>query len=181
MEFHPRQARQPATDNTASLPQARVQLPFGWVNVFTCGEVVIGIEPVAEPLRLTEIAPERGSVAALAVEQLQAFVIDAQVRFDLPLAPGGTPHQQKVWQAMLAIQPGQALTYGEVARNIGSAPRAVGGACGRNPIAIVIPCHRIVAQAAGQTALGGFMRGAAQGLAIKRWLLAHEGYPWQAR
>lgn len=91
---------------------------------------------------------------------------------ELPLQIVGTPHRQKVWAAMLAIPPGQVRTYGEVAREIASAPRAVGQACGANPLPLFVPCHRIV----GGAGLGGFMN-ARDGdpLAIKRWLLRHEG------
>ena len=76
-----------------------------------------------------------------------------------------------VWRAMLQIPSGQTRTYGEVAQSIKSAPRAIGGACGANPVPIIIPCHRVVSK----TGMGGFM-GATEGdpLKIKAWLLAHE-------
>jgi methylated-DNA-[protein]-cysteine S-methyltransferase len=76
------------------------------------------------------------------------------------------------------IPRGQSLTYGEVARRVRSVPRAVGQACGANPIALIIPCHRVIG---AQGSLGGFMN-AEDGfpLAIKRWLLAHEGYRFGA-
>jgi methylated-DNA-[protein]-cysteine S-methyltransferase len=79
-----------------------------------------------------------------------------------------------VWDAIAAIPRGESRTYGELARQLHTAPRAIGGACGSNPIALVIPCHRVVGS---KGALGGFMR-ADDGdpLAIKRWLLSHEGY-----
>ena len=94
--------------------------------------------------------------------------------FDLPLKLSGTHHQIAVWEAMMAIPAGETRTYGELAQAIGSSARAVGGACGANPIPIVVPCHRVVG-AGG--ALGGFMGAREEGfeLSIKRWLLAHEG------
>ncbi len=89
---------------------------------------------------------------------------------DFPLDPRGTPFQQKVWRQLLTIPPGETATYGELAAAIGSAPRAVGGAVGRNPVPIIIPCHRVVA-AAG---LGGFS--APGGVATKKKLLRLEGW-----
>ena len=90
----------------------------------------------------------------------------------------GTAFRQRVWDALLQIPIGESRTYGELARLLHSAPRAVGGACGANPIALVIPCHRVVGT---HGSLGGFM-GVTQGepIAIKRWLLAHEGYRFGA-
>jgi len=103
--------------------------------------------------------------------QLQAYLADPQFRFELPLRPRGTPYQQKVWQALLNIPVGQSQTYGALARQLDSAPRAIGQACGANPIPVIIPCHRVL----GKTGLGGFMNHGDGGpLQIKRWLLEHE-------
>ncbi|MDR1529914.1 MAG: methylated-DNA--[protein]-cysteine S-methyltransferase [Burkholderiales bacterium] len=85
--------------------------------------------------------------------------------------PHGTPFQQRVWKALQSIPSGEPSTYGEIARRLDTAPRAVGGACGANPIVLVIPCHRVV----GRHSLGGFMHAeAGDPLRIKRWLLDHE-------
>jgi len=104
-----------------------------------------------------------------ACAQLSAYFAGRLTRFDLPLAPAGTPFRQRVWAAMAAIPYGQTLTYGDIARALGTAPRAVGGACGANPLPIIIPCHRVV----GGNGPGGYS--GARGLATKHWLLAHEG------
>jgi methylated-DNA-[protein]-cysteine S-methyltransferase len=90
----------------------------------------------------------------------------------LPTAPAGSPFQRRVWQAISAIPSGRTRTYGEIAAELGSAPRAVGGACRANPYPLLVPCHRVI----GAAGLGGFA-GDASGrlIAIKRWLLAHEG------
>ncbi len=88
---------------------------------------------------------------------------------DLPLAPAGSAFRQRVWQAMQAIPVGETQSYGALARAIGSAPRAVGGACGANPIPILIPCHRVVAGGG----LGGYSGGV--GPATKVALLKLEG------
>jgi methylated-DNA-[protein]-cysteine S-methyltransferase len=103
--------------------------------------------------------------------QLDEYFAGDRIRFDLPLAPRGTPFQMKVWAALREIPYGEAVSYGEVARRIGSprAVRGVGGANGRNPIAIVIPCHRVVA---ADGSLGGYGGGADR----KRFLLGLEGW-----
>ena len=90
----------------------------------------------------------------------------------------GTNCDRDVWQAIEAIPRGQSRTYGEIARMVRSAPRAVGQACGANRVALIIPCHRVVG---AMGSLGGFMN-ADDGdpLAIKRWLLRHEGYRFGA-
>ncbi len=103
-----------------------------------------------------------------AASALQAYFDGQPAAFDLPLAPPGTAFQQRVWQALLAIPPGTTASYGAVARACGSAPRAVGQAVGANPIAILIPCHRVVA-AAGPGGYSG-----AGGLATKQFLLSLE-------
>ena len=117
-----------------------------------------------------ELAP-RSALARRAVAQLQAYFADARRPLDLPLALAGTPFQQRVWAALRAIPAGETRQYGELARLLGSGPRAVGGACRANPIPLFVPCHRVVAAGGA----GGFM-GRIEGpaLALKQWLLHHE-------
>ncbi|MGE0254754.1 MAG: methylated-DNA--[protein]-cysteine S-methyltransferase [Alphaproteobacteria bacterium] len=121
-------------------------------------------------------APTRPPTPLLdaALRQLHAYFLNERKDFELPVAPRGTPHDQAVWRAMCAIPWGETRTYGDVARDIGSSPRAVGGACGANPLPIIVPCHRILA-AGGR--LGGYS--GAGGGATKRALLALEGHPTQ--
>lgn len=90
-----------------------------------------------------------------AVKQLNAYFDGKLMRFDLPLNPFGSAFQQRVWKRMCKIPYGQTQTYGVVAAALGSSARAVGTACGRNPIPIIIPCHRIV----GAALLGGYSGG----------------------
>ena len=119
-----------------------------------------------------EVAP-RNALAAETVRQLVLYLADAEHLFGLPLRPSGTSFQRRVWQQIAAIPTHQTRAYGEIAKALHNAPRAVGQACGANPFAVVVPCHRVVATGGG---LGGFARqnGGAL-LDIKRWLLAHEG------
>ena len=104
-----------------------------------------------------------------AAAQIRAYLAGDRNAFELPLAPEGPPLDASVWAAMLEIPYGETWTYGEMARRVGSNPRVVGGACGRNPIPIVIPCHRVVG-AGGK--LTGFSGG--DGVETKAWLLRHE-------
>jgi methylated-DNA-[protein]-cysteine S-methyltransferase len=104
-----------------------------------------------------------------AAAQLRAFFDGRLHEFDLPLAPAGTGFQRRVYAAMWRIPHGETRTYGEIADELGSAARAVGGACGSNPIPIIIPCHRVRASGGG---IGGFSGG--KGVATKTWLLDHE-------
>jgi methylated-DNA-[protein]-cysteine S-methyltransferase len=109
---------------------------------------------------------------AAACDQLYGYFYCGLAAFELPLRPVGTPFQQAVWQAMLAIPKGRVETYGALAAAVGSprAAQAVGSACGKNPIPILIPCHRVVAG----THLGGYS--GAGGVETKAALLTLEGY-----
>jgi methylated-DNA-[protein]-cysteine S-methyltransferase len=152
--------------------QACVRTPFATIGVSTTDTHVAGIRYLSPDV--PALAPRRNTIAHLVCVQLQAYLEDPAFVFDLPLRISGTRHQIAVWEAMQAIPAGETRTYGELAKTIGSSARAVGGACGANPLPIVVPCHRVVG-AGG--ALGGFMGAREEGfeLSIKRWLLAHEG------
>ena len=118
--------------------------------------------------KATPGGPARG-VGAETARQLAAYFAGKLRQFDLPLRAEGTPFRKKVWQALRAVPYGQTRSYGKIAHAVDSAPRAVGGACGANPIAIIVPCHRIVG-AGGW--IGGFSGG--DGCATKNILLEHE-------
>ncbi|MCL5801943.1 MAG: methylated-DNA--[protein]-cysteine S-methyltransferase [Gammaproteobacteria bacterium] len=113
----------------------------------------------------------RDALTRRVVRQLQTYLTRPHKRFSLPLAPQGTPFQQRVWRALLQSKPGQPLTYGTLAKRLHTSARAVGNACRANPIPIIIPCHRVVS-ASGLGGYSGKTRGAA--LALKRRLLEHE-------
>lgn len=144
-----------------------IATPFGEIAIrWEAGALTgIDLEPEAPVGETAELPPTIG-------EQLAAYLIDGRVRVDLPVDLRGTPFQLRVWQALRAIPPGRTTTYGELAATLGTSARAVGGACRANPCPIVVPCHRVVAR----HGLGGFA-GDSSGrkLAIKRWLLRHEG------
>ncbi len=115
-------------------------------------------------------------MAAEVARQLAVYFQDPQHQFSLPLVLEGTPYQRRVWAALRAIPAGRTLTYSELAQQVGGGARAVGNACRRNPIPIVVPCHRVVSV----TGLGGYMgETVGAGLVLKARLLAHEaGSGW---
>ncbi|MEO8739648.1 MAG: methylated-DNA--[protein]-cysteine S-methyltransferase [Casimicrobiaceae bacterium] len=150
---------------------AKLDAPFAVLGIRTAGGALTGITYLPPG---THAQAPADATAERVCRQLQHYLADAQFRFTVPLAPSGTPFRRRVWDALASIPVGESRTYGEMARKLATAARAVGGACGANPIALVIPCHRVVGS---QGSLGGFM-GVTAGdpIAIKRWLLAHEGY-----
>jgi methylated-DNA-[protein]-cysteine S-methyltransferase len=101
--------------------------------------------------------------------QLAEYFAGERRAFDLPLAPQGSGFQVEVWRALLRIPYGETCSYGDIARVVGrpAASRAVGAANGRNPIPIIVPCHRVIGSNGSLTGYGG-------GLPVKRWLLDHE-------
>ena len=113
------------------------------------------------------------ALAFEAARQMQAYLADADFVFALPLRPSGTAFQRRVWDQISAIPARQTRTYGDLAKMLHNAPRAVGQACGANPFPLVVPCHRVIASGGG---LGGFARQRGGFLLdVKRWLLTHEG------
>lgn len=167
----------PAADEArlSSRYAACVRAPFAVLGIKTDDRAVTAIRYL--PLTERAGAP-RTPIARQAVSELKRYFDDPAFRFTLPLAPSGTAFQRRVWDAIAAIPVGESRTYAEIGRIVRSSARAVGGACGANRIALVIPCHRVVGS---RGALGGFMNTAhGEGIAIKRWLLVHEGYRFGA-
>jgi methylated-DNA-[protein]-cysteine S-methyltransferase len=159
-------------DGNVAAFQACVRTPFATLGITATDTHVTGIRFLAPSVRA--LAPPRDTIAFLACVQLQEYLENPKFRFDLPIRLGGTRHRIAVWEAMQRIPAGKVRTYGEIAKELHSSPRAVGGACGANPIPVVVPCHRIVGAGGG---IGGFMGASDDGfeLGIKRWLLGHEG------
>ena len=115
--------------------------------------------------------PSPGSAATVreAVEQLEQWFAKEREMFDLPLAPTGTPRGEELRAGLIAIGYGETLSYGALARVLGSSPRAIGQLCARNPFPIVVPCHRVLGSGG---ALGHYSGG--DGPKTKSWLLEHE-------
>jgi len=114
--------------------------------------------------------PRKTPLLAEAARQIKAYLAGRLSSFDLPLVIAGSPFQARVFEAMRAIPYGAVMSYGELARAVDSAPRAIGGACGANPLPILVPCHRVVASG---RRLGGYSGHG--GLLTKRFLLGIEG------
>ena len=141
-----------------------VETPLGQLTLVASGDALTGLR--WDRAGREDVSPLLDEAAV----QLAAYFAGERRLFDLPVSPAGTAHDRAVWRAMRDIPPGGTRSYGDVARTVRSSPRAVGGACRRNPLPIVVPCHRIVA---ANGALGGWSGpGGAEG---KRFLLALEG------
>ena len=103
---------------------------------------------------------------------LQNYFSSATSFASIDLLPTGTPYQKRVWNELCKIPPGETRSYGEIAKKLSSSARAVGNACRKNPIAIIIPCHRVIAA----NGIGGYAgKTGGKQLNIKYWLLNHEG------
>jgi len=151
-------------DSRTGRARLTVSSPLGPLTVSACDGAVVALDWGAGGGR------DRSNLLLTAAQQLDAYFYCELRAFDLPLAPAGTPFQQAVWREMLAIPRGRTRSYGELAARLDGAARAVGAACGANPIPIIIPCHRVLA-AGGR--MGGYSgRG---GAATKRFLLELEG------
>ena len=157
----------PVKKKRAPQYEAVVEAPFGAVGIQIHGvQVTIELLP-----KKHEVKQSQHKIAAQVARQVEAYFANSYNDFNFPVVYKGTPFQRRVWQVISAIPKGQVLTYGEIAKQIGSGPRAVANACGANHLPLVIPCHRVVAKAS----LGGFMNGADGSLKVKKWLLKHEG------
>lgn len=151
-----------------AVEQGFLHSPLGWLRVECVDGALVSVDYIDHPPAAQLAIP--GPCVDRALDWLEAFFAGRSLPEHPPLAPMGTSFQQAVWQLLADIPAGQTRTYGELARQLGTAPRAVGGALRSNPIPLFIPCHRVVAA----HGLGGYDGGAEAGLRRKRWLLAHE-------
>jgi methylated-DNA-[protein]-cysteine S-methyltransferase len=149
-----------------------LETPLGWLQIS-------GSEAGISAVTFTEDVPEAPSAEIpeclqACYSQLQAYFRGERQDFDFPLAPNGTDFQQKVWQQLKAIPYGKTVSYLAVANQLGGPTftRAVGLANGKNPLAIVVPCHRVIGA-------NGSLTGYAGGLWRKKWLLEFENPPSQ--
>lgn len=143
--------------------------PFGALGIATSDGHLHGITFLPPGTAPREA---QGGLERQVCIELEAYLNDPDHVFSLPLMANGTIHQKRVWAEIAVIPRGQFRSYGELAARLGSAPRAVGQACGANPLPLVVPCHRVVSR----RGIGGFAN-ARDGylLDTKIWLLRHEG------
>lgn len=146
-----------------------VDSPIGPLTVTAEGASITGLHMAPAKVEKSWKRDDRAKPLLEAKKQLGEYFKGLRTRFDLPLAPKGTPFQLKVWEALREIPYGETRSYVDIAEYVGNpgASRAVGGANGRNPIAVIVPCHRVIA---ADGTLGGF----GGGLDRKRKLLALE-------
>ncbi|MGA0023901.1 MAG: methylated-DNA--[protein]-cysteine S-methyltransferase [Burkholderiales bacterium] len=150
--------------------ETRYATPFAVLGMVGDGGVLTSVRYL--PRSTAPVAP-LDRVAERACREVERYLTDPEYRFAVPYRLHGTPFQQRVWREIEKLFPVKTTTYGDMARRLRSAARAVGGACGANPVPLIVPCHRVLA-AGG--ALGGFMGGRDSfPLSVKRWLLRHEG------
>ena len=138
--------------------------PVGVLSLFEEAGVLVAIEWGRAPGRHNTPLLEE------ACAQLDAYFDGILTSFELPLRPAGTSFQQSVWNSLRNIPRGDTVSYGQLAKILNTGSRAIAGACGRNPIPIIIPCHRVVG---ANRQLGGYSGG--DGLSTKRALLRLEG------
>ncbi len=155
---------------TTEVTFREIETPVGGVRVVCRGPRLVAIH-IGDQLAAPgpRDATHDPALAGPVIDQLEEYFAGERRAFDLEFDLEGTPFQQIVWRTLATIPFGESISYGELARRVGrpSAVRAVGGANARNPISIVVPCHRVVGA-------DGRLTGYAGGLPIKRFLLDHE-------
>lgn len=148
------------------MPFISLNTEVGPLTIFADDEAIVAVDWGWPP----ETDEPPGPLLERARDQLEAYFAGTLTTFDLPLAPHGTAFQRKVWASIAAIPHGKVRTYGDLARELETGPRALGTACGRNPIPIIIPCHRVLGT---NGSLGGYS--GMDGIDTKRALLKLEG------
>ena len=146
------------------MPQLSLHSPIGDLTLFEQDGRLVALD------WRWENASAETPLLAGARRQLQDYFAGRRREFDLPLNPAGSAFQLRVWLALRDIPCGQTVRYGDLAHRLGSSPRAIGGACARNPLPIIVPCHRVVA---ADGSLGGYS--GKEGIKTKRILLDLEG------
>ena len=161
----------PTEETAVTIVHDTIATPFGMITVVRSGAAISRIAIAGQahlPASATFGARQRGAAADVA-EQLTAYAANDRRTFDLPLAPEGTPFQHEVWRALAEVPFGTTTSYAALADAVGrpGASRAIGGAVGRNPLLIVVPCHRVLRS-------GGHLGGYAAGTDLKARLLRLE-------
>lgn len=160
-----------STTESTTRSSRSIPTPIGRLDLVADDEAIVEIrfEDDDRPLDAVAVEPGAHPVLDRAAAQLREYFDGTRAEFDLPLAPHGTAFQHEAWAALRRIPYGETITYGQQAVWLGdrNKSRAVGAANGRNPIPIVVPCHRVVGS-------NGHLTGFAGGLDTKAWLLDHE-------
>jgi methylated-DNA-[protein]-cysteine S-methyltransferase len=170
------------TETTRAVETLTFRSPIGLLAIRACGGALVALDWIEEDWIEEDRRDDDGRDAShrrrtqadapllrRTRAALAAYFNGRAGDFDLPCAPAGTPFQRRVWAELRRIPFGATVTYGALARRVGSSPRAVGNACGANPLPIVIPCHRVLGAGGALGGYSGF-----GGTATKAWLLAHE-------
>lgn len=170
----PRAGLDPFAERTATQCELRLPSPLGELRLLATPQGLVGVHfpspDAAQPARAPRTEdPAAQAILRLCAQQLTEYFAGQRTTFTVPLAASGTPFQRAVWGALVTIPFGHTCSYGQLAQQLGqpTAGRAVGAANGRNPIAVIVPCHRVIGA-------NGTLTGYAGGLAIKEWLLTHE-------
>lgn len=149
---------------------SQIDSPLGVLNIMGSAHAIESVGWNNNGTAQTNSAAESCQLIDECAKQLLAYFEGRLTQFNVPLAPAGTPFQQRVWQTLRDIPFGQTVNYGQLSQRLQppTGPRAIGSAVGRNPIALLLPCHRVIGAS-------GKLTGFAWGLARKEWLLSHEG------
>jgi methylated-DNA-[protein]-cysteine S-methyltransferase len=150
----------------------KLKTPVGVLQVVASDDAVLYVElprrgETEPPFERWLLGRGETPVLRTALAQLREYFAGKRRDFDVPVGPAGTLFQQRVWHLVATIPYGETVSYGSIAAQLGSSPRAVGAAVGANPIPIIIPCHRVIGADNSLTGYGG-------GLRMKIWLLRHE-------
>jgi methylated-DNA-[protein]-cysteine S-methyltransferase len=167
-----RAARRRPMTNHGSIRTATFDSPLGLLLLTEEDGALTALDWATHACAQTQPLTESTPLLRRACAALDRYFAGERIAFDLPCAPRGTPFQMRVWVELARIPYGTTITYGALARSIGSAARAVGGVCGANPLPIIVPCHRVLAANGG---LGGYS--GLGGSVSKTWLLALESRP----
>ncbi len=143
--------------------------PLGPIRLVSNGDALVGLYLDTQEMPGMDFIQEDVPVFTQVRHWLDGYFCGKPTEIDFPLSPAGTEFQHRVWDILLTIPYGETTTYGTIARQLGEkmSAQAVGGAVGKNPISILIPCHRVVGS-------NGTLTGYAGGLDKKQWLLGHE-------
>ena len=157
---------------SGTLQLDELETPIGTLHLAAVGDALCAVGFASQSLspalrrRFGDVTRRRAPLMA-AAHLRDYFAGDLGALDRIAVDPAGTPFQRSVWALLRAIPAGETRTYGQLAKQLGSSPRAVGSANGSNPVGIVIPCHRVIGT-------GGALTGYAWGVDRKRWLLDHE-------